>query len=270
MIGKEVSFFEEQCSSFCPLELVLNGTNSFKKEGDMDRILNGIWSIEGLRMGRVYVIEAEDGLTLVDTSVSGSLPQIEKELQRAGHHLSDIKRILITHAHSDHVGSLAALKEVTRAHIYAHARHESAVIRGEKEPVRPPRSQLNWANRLQSRLLRTPFPASTQVDYELKEGDRLDEVLPGLEVVDEPGHSPGQCGFWQAEQRLLFGGDVMMNLPFGLNLPVAYGTADMEEAKRSIGKVAEMGVATLCLGHGKPLVGTAAPSIRAFVNKLGL
>ncbi|HLZ62414.1 MAG TPA: MBL fold metallo-hydrolase [Ktedonosporobacter sp.] len=236
----------------------------------MDRILNGIWSIEGLRMGRIYVIEAADGLTLVDTSVPGSLPQIEKELQRVGHHLSDVKRILITHAHSDHFGSLAALKEVTGARVYAHARHESAVIRGEKEQVLPPRSQLNWANRLQSRLLRTSFPTPAQVDYELKEGDRLDEVLPGLEVIDEPGHSPGQCGFWQAEQRLLFGGDVMMNIPFGLSLPVAYGTPDMDEAKRSIGKVAEMNVATLCLGHGKPLVSMAAPAIRAFVNKLGL
>src|SRR5581483_8208790 len=98
-------------------------TNSFKKERDMDRILNGIWSIEGLRMGRVYVIEAADGLTLVDTSVPGSLPQIEKDLQREGHQLSDVKRILITHAHSDHFGSLAALKEMTGARVYAHARH---------------------------------------------------------------------------------------------------------------------------------------------------
>jgi glyoxylase-like metal-dependent hydrolase (beta-lactamase superfamily II) len=172
----------------------------------MERILRGISSIEGLRMGRVYVIEAADGLTLVDTSLPGSLPQIAKELQCIGHHLSDIKRILITHAHPDHVGSLAALKEMTGARIYAHTRHESAVIRGEKQPVLPPSSKANWTNRLQSWLLRTSFPACTQVDCELREGDRLDEVLPGLEVIDEPGHSPGQCGFWQPEQHLLFGG----------------------------------------------------------------
>lgn len=236
----------------------------------MYRILNGIWSIEGLRLGRVYVIEATDGLTLVDASVSGSLPQIERDLKLGGYRLSNIKRILITHAHSDHVGSLAALKEVTEARIYAHHHHESAVIRGEKEPVRPPRAQMNGANRLLAGLLRSPFPPPVQVDYELKEGDRLDEVLPGLEVIDEPGHSPSQCGFWQAEQRLLFGGDVMMNIPFGLSLPVAYATLDMDEAKRSICKVAEMDAATLCLGHGKPFVGTAAPAIRAFVSKLGL
>ena len=62
----------------------------------------------------------------------------------------------------------------------------------------------------------------------------------------------------------------MMNIPFGLGLPVAYATPNMDEAKRSIGKVAEMNVATLCLGHGKPLVNVAAPAIRAFASKLGL
>ena len=60
----------------------------------MYHIMNGIFAVEGLRMGRVYVIEAPDGLTLVDTSVPGSLPQIEQELRMIGHQLSKVKRIL--------------------------------------------------------------------------------------------------------------------------------------------------------------------------------
>jgi hypothetical protein len=57
-----------------------------------------------------------------------------------------------------------------------------------------------------------------------------------------------------------------MRLPFGLSLPVPFGTADMDEAKRSIRKVAELQVATLCLGHGNPLVGTAAAAIGSFAG----
>jgi glyoxylase-like metal-dependent hydrolase (beta-lactamase superfamily II) len=239
------------------------------KEECMYHILNGISSIEGLRLGRVYVIEAPDGLTLVDTSLPGSLSLIEKEFQSVGRQISDIKRILITHAHSDHFGSLAALKEVTGARIYAHHQYESAVIRGEQTQLLSPRSKSSWINPIRSTAFQSLFPITpVQVDYEMKEGDRLDEVLPGLVVIDEPGHSPGQCGFWQEEQRLLFGGDVMMRLPFGLSLPFVYATPDMDEAKRSIRKVAEMNVATLCLGHGKPLVGTAASAICAFSSKL--
>jgi len=238
----------------------------------MHHILNGISSIQGLRIGRIYVIEAPDGLTLIDTSIPGSLPQIEQDLLRSGHQLGSIKRILLTHAHWDHYGSLAALKDATNAKVYVHHRYESAVIRGEKQPLHPPYSQLHGFDRIVSTAWVQPklrHKVAVQVDYELKEGDRLDEVLPGLEVVDVPGHSPGQCGFWQAERGLFFGGDVMMRSPAGrLMLPMVAATPDLGEAKRSIHKVAEMNVATLCLGHGVPCIGKAAPMIHAFANKL--
>ncbi len=75
----------------------------------MFRIKDTIYSVEGLRIGRVYVIIGDDGLTLIDTSIPNSLPQIQQELHKIKHDVSEIKRILITHAHYDHIGSLAAL-----------------------------------------------------------------------------------------------------------------------------------------------------------------
>ena len=238
----------------------------------MYRIAKGISGIEGTRIGRIYVIEAPDGLTLVDSSIPGAFPHIKKDLQKAGHQLDEIKRILITHAHWDHYGSLADLKETTGARVYAHHRYESAVIRGEKKPDLPLPSQLHGFDRLVSTFWIQPqrkFNIAVKVDYELSEGDRLDEVLPGLVVVDTPGHSPGHCGFWQPEQGLFFGGDLLMRLPSGrLMLPLGAATPDLEEAKRSVRKVAEMQVKTLCLGHGRPIIGNAAAAISAFAAKL--
>lgn len=240
----------------------------------MKRLLPGIFSIEGLRLGRVYVIEAPDGLTLVDTSIPGSLPRIEKDLQSAGYQLNSVKRILLTHAHWDHYGSLAALQDATGARVYAHHRYESAVLRGEKMPLHPEYARLSRFDRIAYKLWAERvlnYGVTARVDYELKEGDRLDEVLPGLEVVDEPGHSPGQCGFWQPEKRLLFAGDVMMRMPSGrFVLPLVSATPDLEEAKHSVHKVAELNVDTICLGHGRPYVGGAAPAVRAFASKLRL
>ena len=238
----------------------------------MYQILDGIYGIEGLRIGRVYVIEAPDGLTLIDTSIPGSLPQIEKDLLHSGHHIKEVKRILLTHAHWDHYGSLATLKEATGAPVYVHHRYESAVVRGEKMPLFPPYSRLGSFDRVVAFVWARPimrYKIAVPVDYELKEGDRLDEVLPGLEVVDIPGHTPGQCGFWQPEKKLFFGGDVMMRAPSGrFMLPLVAATPDLDQAKRSIHKVAEMGVETLCVGHGKPCIGGATSRVQALARKL--
>lgn len=234
----------------------------------MFRVTERIYNVEGLRVGRVYVIENADGLTLIDTSIQGSVEQIEKELQKIGHTLKEIKRIVITHAHPDHYGSLAELQQKTEAVTFAHHRYESAVIRGEKQPLRPSPEQLHGFTRLMASRIKPGSTPAARVDIELKEGDTLDEVLPGLTVVDTPGHSPGHCSLYQAQQRLLFAGDAIVRMGFNLHLPASMFTPDMEEAKRSIRKLAELEIDILCMGHGKPYIGNAGPVLKAFVQKM--
>ena len=94
------------------------------------------------------------------------------------------------------------------------------------------------------------------------------DILPGLEVIELHGHSAGQVGYWWPEKRLLFGGDVLMHMPWGITLPIPGVTPDIAEAKRSFRKVAEMDVDILCFGHGAPLLGNAAAAIRAFAEKI--
>ncbi|MCH5584431.1 MBL fold metallo-hydrolase [Shimazuella sp. AN120528] len=238
----------------------------------MEKIQKHIYRLKGLIMGNVYVIEASDGLTLVDTSKPNSVSRIQKSLQHGGYQLSDIKRILITHAHWDHFGSLAELHAITGAKVYAHHRYESEVIRGEKMPRFASPSQLGGFNRLVSKYWLKPmlnYQIAVPVHVELTEGDRLDEVFPGLEVIDLPGHSPGHCGFWLEDQRILIGGDILMNLPSDRpTLPLIAATPDLITAKQSVRKIDRMNVETLCLGHGKPIIRNAAAKIRKIVNSL--
>jgi glyoxylase-like metal-dependent hydrolase (beta-lactamase superfamily II) len=238
----------------------------------MEKIQKHIYRINGLIMGNVYVIKSSDGLTIVDTSKPGSVSRIEKSLKRSGYQLSDIKRILITHAHWDHIGSLSELQTIAGAKVYAHHRYESEVIRGEKVPRFPSPSQLGRFDRFVYKYWLKPTDrdqSTVPVHYELTEGDRLDEVFPGLEVIDLPGHSPGHCGFWFEDQRILIGGDILMNLPFNhLTLPLIAATPDLVEAKQSVRKIDTMNVKTLCLGHGRPLTRNTAAKIHKFANNL--
>jgi len=87
-------------------------------------------------------------------------------------------------------------------------------------------------------------------------------------VVATPGHTPGHCSFYQPEQRLLFAGDAIGRIPFNMSIPGKFVTTDIEEAKRSIRKLAEMDINTLCMGHGDPYIGTAAPALHQFIKTL--
>ena len=209
----------------------------------MQLIVPGVFAFTGLLMGRVYVLEGADGLTLIDAGIGPAAGKALKQLQGHGYNPSDVKRILITHAHPDHVGGLASLQAATGAQVLAHAQ-EHQVLHG---------------------LLSNARAAS--VLAAVQDGEILAEVLNGLHVIFTPGHTRGHVCFWQPERRLLFCGDVMLHLR-GLGLPLPFVTVDMAENKRSVKKLAELDAQCVCFGHGQPLLHDAASPLRIFAAKL--
>jgi len=209
----------------------------------MQQIMPGVSAFTGLLMGRVYALESVDGLTLIDAGIGPAAGKILKQLQEHGYSPSDVKRILITHAHPDHVGGLAHLQAATGAQVRAHE---------QEHPV--------------LKDLLSSAHAVPQLS-ELRAGEVLPDVLGGMQVIFTPGHTRGHVCFWQLEQRLLFCGDVMLHL-WGLGLPLPFVTVDMAENKRSVTKLAELDARLVCFGHGQPLVHDAVSQLRAFAAKL--
>jgi glyoxylase-like metal-dependent hydrolase (beta-lactamase superfamily II) len=201
----------------------------------MQPILPGVFAFTGLWMGRVYALEGADGLTLIDAGLGPAAEKILKQLQGQGRRPADVKRILITHAHPDHVGGLARLQAATGAQVLAHEQEHQA-LKG---------------------LLSNGRAAAVQ------DG----EMLNGLQVIFTPGHTLGSICFWQLEQRLLFCGDVLLHLR-GLGLPLPFVTVDMAENKRSVKRLAELEARVVCFGHGQPLLHDAASQLSAFAKKL--
>lgn len=218
----------------------------------------------------MYLIIHDGALTLVDCALGKSdIDHVASALASKGWSLADIRHVLITHAHTDHIGGLANLQQRANPHTMAH-RLDAPIIRGEqKVSIADPR-ELSGLNRLLFPILSNPpLVTPARVDRELEDGQLLDEVLPQLRVIHLPGHSHGQVGFWHEGGRWLIGGDVMMRYLGRLRMPLRIVSPDWEGVKSAIRKVAAMDVDTLCLGHGQPLVGNARAAIADFAAAIG-
>jgi glyoxylase-like metal-dependent hydrolase (beta-lactamase superfamily II) len=231
-------------------------------------IVERVYAVPGLSSGRVYVVEAAQGLALIDTSLDANTAnKLEPQLQAKGWSLKDIQHILITHAHPDHVGGLATFQQRTNAHTIVHHRDAQATRTGSI--VRPDPSQLTGMTALMTRIMPSfPLPAPARADQELQGGERLDAILPGLQVINTPGHSPGHSSFYWPDAKLLFAGDAVMHLPWGLVLPFAAFTVDMQQARQSVRALAQMDIQILLCGHGTPILREAQARLGMLVAKL--
>lgn len=232
----------------------------------MKQIIPGLHMFSGLFFGRVYLIEDSDGLSIIDASIESAADKIIRQLKAAGHQPSDVKRILITHGHPDHIGGLPMLQEITGAKVIASA-IERPVIEGTTPIPRVAADKLSGIAKLMRPRKDETMPG-TPVDRVVEEGSKIPEVMGGLEVLATPGHTYGHVTFWQPEKKIAFCGDVIMRM-WSLSLPFAAFTVDMEANKRSIKRLAELDADMICFGHGNPFTEGTAQTIRAFARKVG-
>jgi glyoxylase-like metal-dependent hydrolase (beta-lactamase superfamily II) len=226
------------------------------------QVIPNVHRIPGLRGANVYLLLGPTH-TLVDTGMQGNAKVILNYMDGLGPVPLDLGRIVITHHHIDHAGSLAALGQQTGAPVVAHPA-DAPFIAGEL-PQPPPGSAL-------LRLLL--FVASaishyepSPVDTHVKDGDYLD-VLGGATVVHTPGHTPGSIALHLPTEGLLICGDAITRRGNRLGPPPGPLTEDMEQAIVSLRRLAELDFEVLCPGHGDPIVGGADEQVRAMVGAL--
>ena len=82
------------------------------------RMAPGVWYVSGNNWVACYLIDTGDGLILIDTAIPESLYLLVDSIYRLGFKLTDIKKILLSHAHFDHCGAAGAMKKLTGAELY--------------------------------------------------------------------------------------------------------------------------------------------------------
>ena len=150
------------------------------------------------RFGMVnsYLVREDDGFTVVDTMLPGSAKAIVREAERGG---APIVRILLTHAHGDHVGSLDDLSGMVPSAEVIISRRDARLLDKDKsmEPGEP------------EDKLRGSYPGTrTKPDRTVDGGDRVGS----LEVVPAAGHTPGHIALLDTRDRAVLCGDVFATL----------------------------------------------------------
>lgn len=211
----------------------------------------------------VFVLEDGDGLTIIDTGFDKHGDGYAADLASLGHGLSDVTKVVITHAHPDHLGNAKRFSN-RKAPIFLHAEGDAVARAGIiHQTMRPAPGFLN------AMLFRffigygsEEFPPFTP-DRGLTDGDVVD-IAGGLEVIHTPGHAASHVSLlWKRDRGLLFAGDAAGNV-MGLNYSLGYD--DFEAGKASLAKLAGHEYEAAVFGHGNPIVSGA--SVR-FASKFG-
>lgn len=232
----------------------------------MQHITEDVYTFTGLVMGHVYLLTKGDGLTIIDAGLGLAAPRIVQQLTKAGYRPSEVRRILITHAHPDHIGGLPELQRLTGAEVWCSA-EEKPVVEGQSPMLRPPRETLSGIDRMMAVGPSMRFPA-TPVSRIISGGEVLSEVLDGLHVIATPGHAPGHVSFYNESRGLLITGDVIFHMPWGMTEPMRAFSPDPVANRRSTLKIAELKPAIICFGHGTPITQNAAAILDAHADKV--
>ena len=192
------------------------------------------------------ILDAEKGATLVDTGLPGQEGLIEAGVSEARVTLGELRNLLLTHQDLDHVGSLNALKQKTGAKVFASA-VEAPYIQGDKPGYKtPPPERLEQMPEFKAML---DDHKPTKIDELLSDGQRLD-IAGGVKIVSTPGHTPGHISLYLERTKTLITGDALTSNSGTLHGPMEQATPDMESAKASVRKLAELDVDTIVCYHG--------------------
>jgi len=212
-------------------------------------------------VGHVYLWRDPDGLTLIDAGLPGSAPQIADAIRQAGHQPADVRRLVLTHFHQDHIGSAAAIAGWGDVEVMAHHADVPFIRAGAAGPAP---DLADWEKPIYDQVM-SQLPARPvvppRIDRELADGDEAG-FGDGAVAVAVPGHTPGSVAVYLPRHQVLFTGDAVARTTAGRVICGVFNV-DRAQAAASLRRLAALGTAIACFGHGEPLTGDAATALRA-------
>ena len=213
------------------------------------QIIPNVYLVKG-SVSNCYLIVDNDGLTLIDTGLPRDRQKILDYISLLGKSPKDLRRIIITHADGDHVGSLGALQAASEARTYASAVEAKSIAAGKSSRPLKPQGGLKIVFAVLGPLMALMFQAApAKVDEIVSDGEIL-PALGGLRGVSTPGHTPDHISLFAPSAGILFVGDSLVVEGNMLHGSRGMNTWDQVKASESIKLQAALGARVVCSGHG--------------------
>jgi len=219
-----------------------------------------------LPVGHAYLWHDPDGLTLIDTGLPGSAPLIAEAIRQSGYQPADLRRLVLTHFHADHIGAAAAIADGGEVEVLAH-RADAPFIRAGAAGPAP--DLADWERPVYD-LIRSQLPAEPvippRIDREIEDGDELG-FGDGAVAVAVPGHTPGSVALHLPRHQVLFTGDAAARGPDGKVICGVFNV-NRAQAAASLRRLAGLDATIACFGHGEPLTRAAAAELQAAARRM--
>jgi glyoxylase-like metal-dependent hydrolase (beta-lactamase superfamily II) len=230
----------------------------------MVEITRGVHSIDKLgypvpNVGFIsYIVEEkENNLTLIDTCFRSELPKLEDYIRNAGYGLKQIRRIILTHVHLDHIQATNELRKKAADDVKIYAHWIDAAYLAQNPAYHGPPShdqvkELFQKFGVKMEDLAKRFGPMTvdpiHIDEQIQDGDSIGS----LKVIHTPGHTPGHISLYSEKHRIIFGADFLFKSVFdteGLFVPYAAVSIDPITAAVSAKRISRVNFDKLLLAH---------------------
>ncbi len=221
----------------------------------------------GSGLVNVYLFEEAGAVTIVDAGVPGYWRELPNELAAMGRSLGDVRAVVLTHAHTDHIGFAERIRTERGVPIRVHE-HDALRAKGQvpgpsglgKFKLAPLLGFLLYG--LRNGLLRVP-PILEVATF----GDGATLDVPGApRVIHVPGHTAGSAALHFAQRNTICVGDafVTRNVITGATGPQLFPNfnADNEEAYASLARLERVDARLVLTGHGPSWDGGLAEAVR--------
>ncbi|MBN1878241.1 MAG: MBL fold metallo-hydrolase [Anaerolineae bacterium] len=196
---------------------------------------------------KVFLLRGTSGVVMVDAGMPKQEDRILQGLAAHGLGGRDVRLILITHGHMDHIGSITALREVIDAPVAIHAGDADMVRTGQGPESKPTARWARWVMGLFGKLGGGGESATLEPDIVFDAPWRLDEYGVAAEVLPTPGHSPGSVSILLDSGEAIIGD---MAMAWGRRPTKPFIAWDLDKNWESLRAVLDRKPTQIYLTHG--------------------